>query len=76
MNAGVPHGWILGPLLFLIYISDLPNGAQPNPKLFAYDPSLFSTVQNITTSTVSLNHVLAKTSEWAVQWKMSFNPDL
>ena len=65
----------LGPLLFLIYINDLPNGLQSNPKLFADDTSLFSTVQDITTSTVSLNNDLTKISEWAVQWKMNFNSD-
>ena len=75
VNAGVPQGSILGPLLFLIYINDLPNGLQSNPKLFADDTSLFSTVQDITTSTVSLNNDLTKISEWAVQWKMNFNPD-
>ena len=32
-------------------------------------------VQDITTSTVSLNNDLTKISEWAVQWKMYFNPD-
>ena len=75
VNAGVPQGSILGPLLFLIYINDLPNGLQSNPKLFADDTSLFSTVEDITTSTVNLNNDLTKISEWAVQWKMNFNPD-
>ena len=73
VNAGIPQGSILGPLLFLIYINDLPNGLQSNPKLFADDTSLFSTVQDITTSTVSLNNDLTKISEWAVKWKMNFN---
>ena len=75
VNAGVPQETILGPLLFLIYINDLPNGLQSNPKLFAEDTSLFSTVQDITTSTVSLNNDLTKISEWAAQWKMNFNLD-
>ena len=75
MNAGVPQVSILGTLLFLIHINDLPNGLQSNPKLFADGTSLFSTVQDITTSTVNLNNDLTKISEWAVQGKMNFNPD-
>ena len=75
VNAGVPQGPILGPLLFLIYINGLPNGLQSNPKLFTDDSFLFSTVQDITTSTISLNNDLTKISEWAVQWKMNSNPD-
>ena len=75
VNAGVPQGSIFGSLLLLIYINDLPNGLQSNPKLFADDTSLFSTVQDITTGPVSLNNNLTKISEWAVKWKMHFNPD-
>ena len=75
VNAGVPQGSILEYILFLIYINDLPNGLQSNPKLFADDTSLYSTVQDMTTSTVTLNRDPTKISEWAVQWRMNFNPD-
>ena len=74
--AGVPQGSILGPLLFLIYINDLSDGLQCNPKLFADDTSLFATVHNINKATNDLNNDLTKITKWAFQWKMSFNLDI
>ena len=75
VKAGVPQGSILGPLLFLIYINELPNRLNSNVKLFADDTSLFSVVHNITDSANLLNSDLCKINEWALQWKISFNPD-
>ena len=44
VQAGVREGSVLGPLLFLIYINDLPDNLSSNPKLFNDDTSLYSTV--------------------------------
>ena len=44
-------------------------------KLFADDTSLFSVVHDVTKSVNELNDDLEKISNWAYQWKMSFNPD-
>ena len=62
--------------MFLIYINDLSDGLQCNPKLFADDTSLFATVHNIKKATNDLNNDLTKITKWAFQWKMSFNPDI
>ncbi|MEM6812740.1 MAG: reverse transcriptase domain-containing protein, partial [Pseudomonadota bacterium] len=75
ISAGVPQGSILGPLFFLIYINDLPEGLVSRAKIFADDTSLFSLVLNLINSSQDLDHDLCKISEWAYQWKMSFNPD-
>ena len=74
--AGVPQGSILGPLLFLIYINDLPENLESSAKLFADDTSLFSTAYNLSESANLLNDDLKKISEWAFKWKMLFNPDI
>ena len=76
ISAGVPQGSILGPLLFLIYINDLTDSLRSNPKLFDDDTSLFSVVHDINQSGINLNDDLEKVSNWAFQWKMSFNPDI
>ena len=74
--AGVPQSSNLGPLLFLIYINDLPEGLQFSVKLFADDTSLFSTVYDPNMSADQLDKDLKKISDWAYEWKITFNPDL
>ena len=73
--SGIPQGSVLGPLLFLIYINDLPDGINSLCKIFADDTSLFSKVYDIHNSESKLNDDLEKMSYWAYQWKMQFNPD-
>ena len=75
VEVGVPQGSILGPLLFLIYICDLPDNLLTNVKVFADDTSFFSVVYDITTFSCDLNYDLNRLREWAFQWKMNFNPE-
>ena len=63
-------GFDFGTFIVFDLHTRLAKRLQSNPKLFAANTSLFSTVQDIITTTVSLHHDLTKISKKAVQWNM------
>ena len=65
VQAGVPQGSIVGPLLLLIYINDLSDNLVSNPKLFADDTSLFSKVTYPNVTANQINNDLHNISTWA-----------
>jgi len=72
---GYPQGFMLGPLLFLIYINDLTAHLECDVKLFADDTSLFTVDQDPNAASENFNHDFSLVSQWAHKWRMSFNPD-
>ena len=75
VKAVVPQGSILGPLLFLLYVHDLPNNLKSNVK-FADDIVVFCSSRPYPVqSAEEINSDLRSINNWATNWKMSFNPD-
>ena len=59
-----PQGSVLGPLLFLLYINDLPSVVQSYIKIFADDTKLFSAIKDEYDSEV-LQNDLYLLNEWS-----------
>jgi len=72
--SGVPQGTVLGPLLFLVYINDLPSCVQSTPRLFADDCLLYRRI-NARSDCDILQNDLDRLQEWVTTWQMCFNPD-
>ena len=75
VTSGVPQGSVLGPLLFLLFINDLPNYLQEEStvRLFADDAVLYRQINSDTDATL-LQQDLDSLLQWENDWGMSFHP--
>ena len=70
--SGVLQGSILGPLLFLVYVNDLPSVTDPSIGLFADYSKCYRTILNSLDCT-NLQNDLDVIFEWSKDWRLCFN---
>lgn len=72
VSSGVPQGTVLAPVLFVIYINDLPDQVKSMFKLYADDSKLGAKIENIN-DCIQLQEDLDNVINWANEWQMTFN---
>ena len=73
VKSGVPQGSVIGPILFLIYINDLPEEVKSTVRLFADDTIMYMTMTS-TNDAASLQRDLDNLASWEKKWQMQFHP--
>ena len=76
----IPQGTVLGPILFLVYINDLPRSipSDHEASIFADDTSMFKiggSVQKNFFCTLPLVQDLSRATDWATVWGMQFKAE-
>ena len=69
VTSGIPQGSILGPILFLIFINDLPDCVNSTCSIFADDTKIYNTCENNSTIQNDINAL----QDWSHKWQLYFN---
>ena len=72
VTSGVPQGSVLGPLLFTLYINDIPNIVHTNLSFFADDSKVYSVINTLEDSH-RLQADLDNIQEWCQIWLLKLN---
>ena len=70
--SGVPQGSVLGPLLFVLYINDLPDGLENTFKMYADDSKVIAEANGMEEES-KLQRDIVKIKDWCDKWSMSLN---
>ncbi|GFW11142.1 RNA-directed DNA polymerase from mobile element jockey [Trichonephila clavipes] len=73
ISCGVAQGSLLGPLLFNLYINDIPDYSLTKLNMFADDTAIHTTYRRITSVTYALNKHLKLLENYYDKWKISIN---
>jgi hypothetical protein len=75
VTSGVPQGSILGPILFLLFVNDIPSSISSSvAKMFADDTKVYSQIESIADCD-NLQCDLNALSAWSKLWLLEFNAD-
>ena len=69
--SGVPQGSVLGPILFLVYVNDLPNSVLSNLYMFANDSKLYRAIKSKDDCDI-LQQYLDNITDWGRIWLTKF----
>ncbi|GFX40433.1 probable RNA-directed DNA polymerase from transposon BS [Trichonephila clavipes] len=75
VNIGVTQGSLLGPVLFNIYVNDIPSHPRTMINLYADDTAISATYKNTKSVTIALNKHLALLEKYFNDWKIKINVD-
>ena len=74
-KSGIPQGTVLGPVLFLVYINDLPCSISSDCSIFADDTSVYNTGSKPPSICSILSKDMNYAADWAAEWGMLFNAE-
>ena len=74
-KSGIPQGTVLGPILFLVYINDLPRSIPSECSIFADDTSMFKTGCNSQLICSRIAEDFSRATDWATVWGMQFHAE-
>ena len=70
--SGIPQGSILGPILFIIFVNDLPSVVGSICKMFADDCKIYRRIVS-NQDIQALQEDIARLCQWSEDWKLAFN---
>ncbi|CAI6365386.1 unnamed protein product [Macrosiphum euphorbiae] len=73
IEAGVPQGSCLSPLLYIHYINDLPSSPHVTTSLFANDTLFYSSITSINFAIIRLQRHVTTTTDWIQKWRLKLN---
>ena len=74
VTSGIPQGSVLGPILFVIYINDLPAKVRGQVKMFADDTKLFTRV-DVPNNHEAVQNNLDELMQWSNKRQLKFHPE-